>query len=671
MIVNVFKRVGILVLVLSAISAGSVAAADLGTSILGISIADIFNERPASVDLKVTIRDSVTGKRVFGNVTTISANGSAAEFRTNLYGRGASALETGRNDVYISATGYHPLKTYFILNNDLEVNIWLDPETTPVEMRSEVIESNLRDGQTLFHGHIYDAATGASVAGARVFIERNEGEAISDEKGYFKLYLRTPPIDPKGDMPAESDLVIVVDGVERHRRRNTLIEPGTSHIIVDLKPDAAETVDSTHKFRLSIEEQANTQTTPAESPFSQDLPESPGAVVVPASIRVGFSCASATTCTSVSVYSLDTYVRNGLNDEWIASWNANSLKAGAIAYRSYGAYHVNHPRTGTYDICSTTSCQVMDTDTHANSDSATAQTVGSVVVNAAATDFLFAEYSAENNLAPGCPDGNTGRPEHNWPCLADPVDAGQTYFGHGRGMCQWGSQRWSINQGKDFVWIVNHYYNANGNPSGLRTGVLQMGPDTLLPPPTLTGPGDITAPGTAISSLTPSFQWEPVPGADGYSLYVSKFNGATYDIVFNSETAVGQPITGTSYTLPAGILVADGQYRWNMSAHIPAGYGTPNTFRSYFTINPAATATVSGKVTTPNGLGLRNAVVTITDTEGIRRTATTSSFGLYSFSDVDTGETQTVSVTTKRYRFSPQVIQVNGNLSNVDFVGLE
>ncbi len=57
--------------------------------------------------------------------------------------------------------------------------------------------------------------------------------------------------------------------------------------------------------------------------------------------------------------------------------------------------------------------------------------------------------------------------------MSDPVDAGTTFNGHGRGICQWGTQRWAINQAKDWTWIVNHYYNDNGNPSGARNGVLQ------------------------------------------------------------------------------------------------------------------------------------------------------------------------------------------------------
>jgi len=82
-------------------------------------------------------------------------------------------------------------------------------------------------------------------------------------------------------------------------------------------------------------------------------------------------------------------------------------------------------------------------------------------------------------------------------------------------------------------------------------------------------------------------------------------------------------------------------------------------------------ATVSGRVLTPAGLGFRNAIVSIIDPQGVRRTATTSSFGVYSFDNVTTGQFYTLTVSSKRYRFSPRVLQVDGNLTNIDFVGLE
>ena len=81
--------------------------------------------------------------------------------------------------------------------------------------------------------------------------------------------------------------------------------------------------------------------------------------------------------------------------------------------------------------------------------------------------------------------------------------------------------------------------------------------------------------------------------------------------------------------------------------------------------------TLSGRVTTPSGLGLRNATVVLTDEQGTERTVTTSSFGNYSFEGVSTGETFTLTARSRRYRFATRSIQVNEDLSGVDLVGIE
>ena len=85
----------------------------------------------------------------------------------------------------------------------------------------------------------------------------------------------------------------------------------------------------------------------------------------------------------------------------------------------------------------------------------------------------------------------------------------------------------------------------------------------------------------------------------------------------------------------------------------------------------AAGVTVSGRVTTTNGQGLRNASVTITDAEGNRRTATTGSFGIYTFADIEAGQTYVLSVQARRYRFASRVVNVADTLTDVNFVGLE
>jgi hypothetical protein len=85
----------------------------------------------------------------------------------------------------------------------------------------------------------------------------------------------------------------------------------------------------------------------------------------------------------------------------------------------------------------------------------------------------------------------------------------------------------------------------------------------------------------------------------------------------------------------------------------------------------AVPVSVSGKVLTPDGRGLRNALVTMTDPTGVVRGATTSSFGNYSFADVAPNQTYFIGVSSKRFRFSTRTVGVNSNLTGLDFVGLE
>ncbi len=82
-------------------------------------------------------------------------------------------------------------------------------------------------------------------------------------------------------------------------------------------------------------------------------------------------------------------------------------------------------------------------------------------------------------------------------------------------------------------------------------------------------------------------------------------------------------------------------------------------------------ASISGRVLTSDGRGLRNATVSMTDSNGVRRTATTSSFGFFSFGEVATGGQYTFRVASRLFRYNPQMIQVTDDLTLPDFIGLE
>jgi hypothetical protein len=85
----------------------------------------------------------------------------------------------------------------------------------------------------------------------------------------------------------------------------------------------------------------------------------------------------------------------------------------------------------------------------------------------------------------------------------------------------------------------------------------------------------------------------------------------------------------------------------------------------------AANVSISGRILTADGRGIRSTVVVLADSEGNSRTATTSSFGYYRFDDVPAGETYVMSVSSKRYQFEPRVVNVQDEIANLDFIAQE
>lgn len=80
---------------------------------------------------------------------------------------------------------------------------------------------------------------------------------------------------------------------------------------------------------------------------------------------------------------------------------------------------------------------------------------------------------------------------------------------------------------------------------------------------------------------------------------------------------------------------------------------------------------VTGRVLTPGRLGLRNAVVSLTDSQGLRRSVSTSSLGFFTFENVEAGRTYFMSVASRRYRFEARILQFANSVQDLEFVGLE
>ncbi len=413
----------------------------------------------------------------------------------------------GHHRVIAQASGYTTMHTHHLQQDGQGIEtlvLFLDPLHTPPQPAAP------RANQALVQGHIGDA-NHAPLAQATVHLaSAPEQVTRSDANGYFILHvndLRDWRLD---------QLTVAAAG---HRTRLQEIAVHSGDVLslqLTLSRGSGREMHRWQHRQLNDLGGAlsaplgGTQPTPIAAAQAAD---SRAVILDPAaSIRVGFAsaacdvgcCSGATSCAHVCVFSLETYVKRGLNDEWISSWGQQSLRAGSVAYRSYGMWHTVNPLYGTHDICSNACCQVNDPNTTANTDLAVDNTAGVVLQRDGAV--FRAEYSAENNAWDdpndglncsngdlSCGNGAVGSPATGWPCLNDLVATDRGCFGHGRGMSQWGTFRWDGLHGENWKWIVNHYYNANGQPDGLRSAFMTspLRIDSSLATPASLPAGDV------------------------------------------------------------------------------------------------------------------------------------------------------------------------------------
>lgn len=390
--------------------------------------------------------------------------------------------------------GYHPLHT--VLRPSVENRGWtimLDPiSPAPLAVAT-------RSDRLIVSGWVSDADRLVPVAGAKVEITGQRALALSDRSGYFELEIDAP--DMIDDMPEPLAVRVSAPGYPDWHYPDLITGPGGLSIQVllggpeprpgghrQLRQDPAWPAADPGP-RLSLQ--------PLGGPGDQP----------PASITVGFADAGCTqrcctgSCPHACTFSLETYTRRGLPKEWIASWQFDALAAGAVAYRSYGAWHVfNPPAHGSYHLCSSACCQVNEPGTHTNTNAAVAATPGLMLIRNQAV--FRSEYSAQNNCLLGqlsctnqdlsCGNGFVGSPATSWPCLADSVGLNRACHGHGRGMSQWGNHYWTqANPPRNWRWQLEHYYNAHGQGSGLRTATISqvLVIDALRVLPASAGPG--------------------------------------------------------------------------------------------------------------------------------------------------------------------------------------
>jgi len=151
------------------------------------------------------------------------------------------------------------------------------------------------------------------------------------------------------------------------------------------------------------------------------------------------------------------------------------------------------------------------------------------------------------------------------------------------------------------------------------------------------------------------------------------------------------PVSGVSVGYDGtqqGSVLTDGSGNYSISVAsggiynvLPSKYGfaftPPSKTVPYIANNETvdftaldASAAVTGRLTNPNGQGLGQSRVTITDANGaLVAQVLTSSFGYYTFGTIAIDQTYTVTVSKKPYSFTPQTVFIFEDISNLDFVG--
>ncbi|HTH51549.1 MAG TPA: lamin tail domain-containing protein [Pyrinomonadaceae bacterium] len=84
----------------------------------------------------------------------------------------------------------------------------------------------------------------------------------------------------------------------------------------------------------------------------------------------------------------------------------------------------------------------------------------------------------------------------------------------------------------------------------------------------------------------------------------------------------------------------------------------------------AASVSVSGRVLSAGGTGIRGARVTILGEDGRTRTVLSNAFGYYVFTSVESGRSYLLQASAKGFAFSPKSIAVTDQLSDADLISL-
>jgi hypothetical protein len=167
---------------------------------------------------------------------------------------------------------------------------------------------------------------------------------------------------------------------------------------------------------------------------------------------------------------------------------------------------------------------------------------------------------------------------------------------------------------------------------------------------------------------------------------ISKIIFLTFLSACCSFTATAQ--TGGSFDLSHSVIASgganssggniriDGTTGQNLAGTISTGgnFSLRGGFWAFQSIAPtAALVSVSGRVLTNDGQGIRNVFVKLTDSAGTIRVRQTTSFGYFRFEEVEVGQTYIMEISSKKFTFAnpTRVLSVQDEITNADFIAQE
>lgn len=170
---------------------------------------------------------------------------------------------------------------------------------------------------------------------------------------------------------------------------------------------------------------------------------------------------------------------------------------------------------------------------------------------------------------------------------------------------------------------------------------------------------------------TPSCLDAPTPSSPQVSQAITSFGAGNTITV--SESPAPPPPVGWTF---AGVNcvesgIADSTQNGitpTASIIVQVGEVVTCTFTNTQFAPSAARVSISGRVSTSEGMAITRARVIMTDQSGVARMATTNNFGYYRFDDVEVGQTYVFNVLSKQYQFSPRIVSLDDGIADLDFI---